>query len=93
MTSRLINVRLDAERLRKARKLRERGVRLSDLVRKAIDEGFVRLRSEPESDVKTLIPRIFEQYPDPPGLPARDYDVHDRGAARGAIIRRLRRAK
>jgi len=93
MSSRLVNVRLDAERLRKARKLREHGVRLSEVVREAIDERFLQLRSEPESDAKTLIQRIFEKYPDPAGLPARDYDVHDRVAAREAILRKTRRGR
>ena len=60
MSSNLINVRLDSERLRKVRKLRERGVRLSDVVREAIDERFLRLRSEPETDMKTRIRRIFD---------------------------------
>ena len=91
MSSRLVNVRLDAERLRKAQTLRERGVALSDVLREAIDERFAALRpSESELDVRTTIRRIFEQYPDPPDLPPRDYDVHDRRAARGAILRKLR---
>ncbi len=91
MSSQLINVRLDAERARKARTLRERGIRLSDVVREAIDERFLRLRSEPRADVKTLIERIFEKYPDGPGgLPPRDYDVHDAEAARRSIRRKLR---
>ena len=93
MSSRLINVRLDAERLRKARRLRERGVRLSDVVREAIDERFLQLRAEAEPDVKTLMQRIFEQYPDPPGLPPRGYGVHDRREARQAILRKLRNAQ
>jgi len=88
--SRLINVRLDSERFRKVRTLRERGVSLSDVVREAIDEQYRRLRPEPESNVKALMGRIFEQYPDPPGLPPREYDVHDRAAARQAILRKLR---
>ena len=93
MSSGLINVRLDSERLRKARVLRERGVRLSDVVREAIDERFLQLRSEPAADVKTVIRRIFERHPDPPGLPPRGYDVHDRRAARQAILRKLRRPR
>jgi hypothetical protein len=93
MTSRLINVRLDSERLRKAQRLRERGVRLSDVVREAIDERFLRLRSEPGPDVKTLIRKIFERYPDPPDLPPRGYDVHNRRAARQAILRKLRKTR
>jgi hypothetical protein len=91
MTSRLVNVRLDADRLRKARTLRARGMALSDVVRQAIDERFAALR-RPESplEVRTIIRRIFEQYPDPPGLPSRDYDIYDRRAARVAILRKLR---
>lgn len=44
MSSRLVNVRLEAHRLRKAQALRDRGVRLSDVVREAIDERFASLR-------------------------------------------------
>jgi len=83
-------VRLDPDRLRKARALRQRGVRLSDVVREAIDERFQRLRSEPAPEVNALIRSIFERYPDPPDLPLRGYDVHNRRAARQAIPRKLR---
>ena len=92
MSSRLVNVRLDAERLRKARTLRKRGVALSDVVRQAIDERSSNLEAEPP-DIKTIIGRMFEKYPDPTDLPPRRYDVHDRRAARGAILRRLRPAR
>jgi hypothetical protein len=94
MGSRLVNVRLDADRLRKARTLRERGVTLSDVVREAIDERYDGLQ-EPESqlDVRAIVRRLFEQYPDPPDLPPRDYDVHDRRAARAAILRKRRRGR
>jgi quercetin dioxygenase-like cupin family protein len=91
MSSRLVNVRLDADRLRKVQTLRARGMALSDVVREAIDERFAALRrSESMPDVRTVVRRIFEQYPDPPGLPSRDYDVDDRPAARVAILRKLR---
>ena len=91
MSSRLINVRLDADRLRKARTLRARGMALSEVVREAIDERFAALRrSECPPDVRAIVRRIFEQYPDPPGLPPRDYDVYNRRAARVAILRKLR---
>lgn len=91
MTSRLINVRLDPERLRKAEILRERGVTLSDVVREAIDERFASLGAlDAPADVRTIIQEIFERYPDPPNLPRRGYDVHDRVAARRAILKRLR---
>ncbi len=91
MGSRLVNVRLDEERVRKAQTLRARGVALSDVVREAIDERFAALRrSQSQPDVRTIVRRIFEQYPDPPDLPSRDYDVHDRRAARVAILRKIR---
>jgi len=91
MSSRLVNVRLDADRLRKAQTLRARGMALSDVVREAIDERFAALRrSESPPDVRTIVRRIFEQYPDPPDLPSRDYDVYDRRAAGVAILRKLR---
>jgi len=91
MRSRLINVRLDADRLRKAQTLRARGMTLSEVVREAIDERFAALRrSESPPDVRTIVRRIFEQYPDPPHLPPRDYNVYNRRAARVAILRKLR---
>ena len=94
MASRLVNVRLDEERLRKARTLRESGVALSDLVREAIDERFDALAgSGSPRDLKAVMARIFEQYPDPPDLPPRGYDVHDRGEARRAITGKLRRVR
>jgi hypothetical protein len=93
MSSRLVNVRLDEERVRKVEVLRERGVALSDVVREAIDERFAALRrSESPPDVRAIVRGIFERHPDPPDLPSREYDVHDRHAARAAIRRRLRRA-
>ncbi len=94
MNSRLVNVRLDAERLRKAQTLRDRGMALSDVLREAIDERFAALRrSGSPPDVRAIVTRVFEQYPDPPDLPLRDYDVHDRRAARRAIRRKLRPAR
>ena len=89
MKSRLVNVRLDADRLRKARALRQRGVALSDVVREAIDERYGQEPTSSSTDAKALIRRLFDAHPDPPDLPERDYDVHDRAAARRAIVRRL----
>ena len=90
MSSRLVNVRLDEGRLRKALELRRQGIALSDVVREAIDERYARLRAPDERDAAAIVQRLFEQHPDPPDLPTRDYDVHDRQAARAAIRRRLR---
>lgn len=92
MDSRLINVRLDRERLRKVRSLRARGIVLSDLVRQAIDERYeAPAGRRTATQVPAVVARIFARYPDPPGLPARAYDVRDRRAARRAIVSRLRR--
>ena len=92
MGSRLVNVRLDEERLRKVRLLRGQGLALSDVIREAIDERFEQsIGSGKVRDVGNIIDRIFEQYPDPAGLPARAYDVKDRIAARAGIVAKLRR--
>ncbi|MEX2269954.1 MAG: hypothetical protein WD690_00695 [Vicinamibacterales bacterium] len=94
MGSRLVNVRLDENRVRKVETLRERGVSLSDVVREAIDERFAAIgRPESLRDVTAIVERIFDRYPDPPGQAPRRYDVHDRRAARSAILRKLRRAR
>jgi hypothetical protein len=93
MGSRLVNVRLDAERIRKAQRLREHGVALSDVVREAIDERYASVRSGSPPDIKAIVRRVFELFPDPADLPPRDYDVHDSRAARRAIRRRIRRTR
>jgi hypothetical protein len=90
MKPRLINVRLDAERVRKAQFLRERGVPLSDVVREAIDERFAEIESVSRPEPAAILKRMFEEFPDPAGLPARNYDVHDRHAARAALVGRLK---
>lgn len=93
MGSRLVNVRLDEEHVRKVRRLRARGVVLSDLVREAIDARVDALdKAASPGWARAIVARILEQHPDPDGLPPRDYDVHDRRAARAAIRRRLRRS-
>ena len=93
MSCRLFNVRLDDERVRKVQALREGGMTLSDVVRNAIDEQFATLRGPAPGDVQAMVERMFDQHPDPAGLPARGYDVHDRRAARRAIEARLRRGR
>lgn len=84
-------MRLDEERVRKVQALRDRGVALSDVVREAIDERYAAL-GQPGSrpDVSAIVGEIFERYPDPPDIEARDYDIRDRRAARAAILRALR---
>jgi hypothetical protein len=94
VASRLVNVRLDDARVRKARALRARGVSLSEVVREAIDSRFAAAgRPDSARDRAATVRRILERYPDPPDLPARGYDVYDRRAARRAILVRLRRGR
>jgi hypothetical protein len=93
MKPRLVNVRLDPDRVRKARALRKRGIALSDVVREAIDERYGHLQATPRSNVTAIVRRIFDEHPDPVDLPERDYDVHDRHASRRAIVRTLTRRK
>ncbi len=76
----LVNVRLDKDRLRKAR------------ICEAIDERLGQLnRSRKARDIQAIVDRIFEEYPDPAGLWPRAYDVYDPKAAGNAIVRKLRR--
>jgi hypothetical protein len=92
MNSRLVNVRLDEQRLERARRLRASGIALSDLVRDAIDRRYEQLvKSSKGRDVEAIMNEIYEQHPDPPGLPPRDYDVHRRHEARKAILRKIRK--
>ena len=94
MASRLINVRLDSERLRKARLLRARGVVLSELVREAIDARYRQLaEAAGVRDARSFMKRILDAYPDPPRTPPRNYDVHDRAQARSAIRKQIRRKR
>jgi len=94
MPVRLLNVRLDPERLRKVRVLRRRGVVLSDVVREAIDRRFEQIQ-EPDSrrTPAAVLGAILERYPDPPDLPPRGYDVSNRTAARKAVLEKLTRRR
>ena len=83
MNGRLVNVRLDEKRLERARKLRARGIVLSDLIREAIDKEYERLSQvSTRRDVEAIMKQIYERYPDPPDLPPREYDVHNRAEAK-----------
>lgn len=94
MARRLVNVRLDEERLGKVRKLRDSGVAVSDVLREAIDQRYRDLKaSRSGRDVRAIMARIFEEYPDPPDVAPLPYNVHDRRQARSAILRKLRRRR
>ena len=89
--AKLFNVRLDPARLRKVRRLRDAGIKFSDVVRDAIDVRYDEVSRAPSAtDPGAVIASIFERYPDPPDLPAREYDVHDGRAARRAVLQKLK---
>ena len=91
MASKLFNVRLDDRRLRKARRLRESGRNLADVVREAIDTEYEALaRPRAAGDPAAVVTAILARFPDPPDLAPRAYDVHDARAARDAVRRGLR---
>jgi hypothetical protein len=92
MASRLLNVRLDPDRIRKACRLREAGISVSEVVREAIDVRFEALdRPLGGREAVARVRWILDAHPDPALLPARTYDVHDAREARAAIARRVRR--
>ena len=94
MTTRLVNVRLDKQRLERARRLRAKGITLSDLVRDAIDRQYdLLVESSKDRNVEEIMNEIYREYPDPPRMPLRDYDVHNRDQARTAILRKLRKKR
>ncbi len=94
MASRLVNVRLDETRLRKARRLRASGLSLTDVVREAIDVRYQALTGAATGrDAAEAVRQILETHPDPPDHTARKYDVHDGTAARRAIVARRKRRR
>jgi hypothetical protein len=94
MKGRLINVRLDEPRLARARQLRARGITLSAIVRDAIDQRYEQLvESASQRDIDAIMQGIYDANPDPPGLPARDYDVRNSHQARAAVRRKLTRKR
>ena len=61
MTKRLVNVRLDEQRLERARRLRDNGIALSDLVQDAIDRRYEQLvKSSKDRDVEAIMEAIYE---------------------------------
>ena len=72
MASKLLNVRLDAARLRKAKRLRARGVTLSDVVRDAIDTRYGEMTGETAGrDAVAIVREILDANPDPDRAPTR----------------------
>src|SRR5437868_8828560 len=79
MTSRLINVRLDERRLQRVRRLRAKGISISDLLRDAIDRQYEEITKQRKPrDIESMLQELYAQYPDPADLP----DQGDRKSTR-----------
>ena len=92
---RLLNVRLGPEDSRIAAELRKEGVQLSRVVREALRAahtvgGASRSRRRRASDIMA---EIYAQFPDPPGLARRRFDLRHRRSARRAIAARAKRRR
>jgi hypothetical protein len=90
-SKRLVNVRLDEERLRKAKALRKKGLALSEIVRAAIDQRYEQALSEGRPrDVGAIFARLDDHFPlAAKDLPPLEHDVHDRRQAAAAIHKRF----
>ena len=90
MANRLLNVRLTPEDERLAKRLRARGLSISDIVRRALreaaaDEASIRV------DPTELAAEMLRLYPTPPGGPNARPDTLDRHAVREHVRAKLRR--
>ena len=89
---RLLNVRLDDNDSRLVKRLRERGVSISDLVRGAIRAEARRAPKTEPLDVDALVSEIEKQYPTPPAAEKdRRIDTTNRREVQELIRRKLRR--
>lgn len=90
MAKSLINVRLDPDDVLLARKLRARGISISDVVRRALRAEARKLDAEPV-DVDSVLADMMRLYPTPPDFeePALP-DTRDRRAVREHIRAKLK---
>ncbi|MBI4822096.1 MAG: hypothetical protein HY791_37910 [Deltaproteobacteria bacterium] len=89
-----ISIRIDPQTSREIDALRAGGVVVSELVRAAIHDAYVRAQSGRESRLAVL-ERIDRQLASPmtEGSPRPEHDVTDARQAREVIRKRLRRAR
>jgi Arc/MetJ-type ribon-helix-helix transcriptional regulator len=89
MASRLLNVRLTPEDQRLAKRLRARGLSISDIVRRALREAAAEVADTRIHPVE-LEAEMFRLYPTPTVGPATRPDTLDRRAVREHIRKKLR---
>jgi hypothetical protein len=89
---RLLNVRLDDDDGRLVRRLRERGVSISELVRGAIRAEARRAPKSAPLDIDALLAEIERQHPTPPGADKSPrIDTTERQAVQALVRRKIRR--
>jgi post-segregation antitoxin (ccd killing protein) len=89
---RLLNVRLDEEDAKLVRSLRERGISISHVVRRAIRAEAGRHASTADLDVDALLAEMARRYPLPGGAPGgRRGSTADRRQVQKIIRAKLRR--
>jgi post-segregation antitoxin (ccd killing protein) len=91
----LLNVRLDADDVRRVADLRREGVQISRLVREAIraEHEQRNRRRGAGRDAAAIMARIYADHPDTPDVRPRRYDLRDRQAVRRAIAARLQKRR
>jgi len=90
MASRLLNVRLTPEDERLAKALRDRGISLSEIVRRALRAAAESLQDAPV-DPAELEAEMLRLYPTPKGAGRGRPETLDRRAVREHIRAKLRR--
>lgn len=91
MSSRLVNVRLDEDRLRKARIVREHGLALSDVIRETIDERFGQLNSSiTANDIRNVISNAFLNSTPILSASRREPITYMTGKLRAVVTKKLR---
>jgi lambda repressor-like predicted transcriptional regulator len=92
---RLLNVRLGPEDSRIAAELRKEGIQLSRVVREALRAAHTLRRASRSrrGRASAIMAEIYAQFPDPPGLPRRRFDLRDRRSVRRAIAAQAKRRR
>jgi hypothetical protein len=90
-----LTVRLNDEDAARVAELRERGVKISSLVREAIGARCKPRvpRMQKPGDVDKVLQEIYSKCPDKPGTPAPTLDLTDRKAVAAAFRVRILRSK
>ncbi len=88
----LVNVRLDAEDVRRVAELRRAGVQISGIVRQAIRDEHARRVGKRGGGCAALalLARIYADHPDTRDVRPRGFDLRDRRAVRAAVEKRAR---